>query len=344
MDSLARRDPDGKNSYFLYSYIKPFDIKRRVPPKPSVNFHHRVDRIRFNPERTMRDMDVFHTSSYDIAPPGRAKLVTTVHDVIPLIFPRGYSDDYLAGLERSLRNVIGLSSVVVADSINTKNDIQRRFPDINKAIDVVYPGREESFCPVEKSKAFEFLRKKYPIERDFVLFIGGSDPRKNLSSLIRAFRSLKERGVIPHILVIVGNKTREAEETLAALRGKTAVDDILFTGYVDRKDINLFYSACSVFVYPSLYEGFGLPILEAFSCGAPVVTSSTSSCGEIASDAAIKIEPSDPEAIAEAIRMVITDGELASDLREKGALRARDFSWERSASRFLEIFEKAAST
>jgi glycosyltransferase involved in cell wall biosynthesis len=333
----ALADIDSANEYFLYSYIRPFDFKRRLPGLPSAKFRHRVDRVRLRPETTMRDMDVFHTSSYDITAPGKAKLVTTVHDVVPLIFPGGYSDDYLSGLEGKLRRVLDDSAVVIADSNNTKKDLASRFPGYEGKIEVIYPGKNESFRPVDRKTAFQAIKKKYSIDRQFVLFVGGQDERKNSGLLAEAFRQMKNLRKIPHVLVMIGKFDSARREALR----KGMEKDIVFPGYVDRSDMNLFYSACEVFVYPSLYEGFGLPILEAFSSGAPVVTSSTSSCAEIASTAAMTVDPQSTSAIAEAVLNVIQDRSLSDDLRKKGPLRAGEFSWQDSASRFLDVFKRS---
>jgi glycosyltransferase involved in cell wall biosynthesis len=329
---------DSKNSYFLYSYIRPFDIKRRLPSLPAANFRHRVDRLRYRPGSTMRDMDIFHTSSYDVRIPGRAKLVTTVHDIVPLIFPQGYSDDHLMGLEKVLERVLDESAVVIADSLNTRKDLEARFPGSGARIEVVYPGRDDSFSPVDKEKAAAVIRKKYSINGEFILYVGGMDPRKNVPRLIEAFRILKKDGNIPHRLVVLGRKGAGTDQAMELARVSGVDKDMIFPGYVDRNDINLFYSACGAFVYPSLYEGFGLPILEAFSSGAPVVTSSTSSCAEIASDAALTVDPEDVEAIARALQKIISDKDLANDLKARGIARARDFSWHDSAARMLELF------
>ena len=205
---------------------------------------------------------------------------------------------------------------------------------------MIYPGRDESLGPVEKEKASEVIRKKYSINGKFILYVGGMDPRKNVAKLLEAFRILKKKKNIPHLLVVMGKRGPAAEEAIKAAGAEGIEKDIVFTGYVDRSDMNFFYSACDAFVYPSLYEGFGLPILEAFSAGAPVVTSSTSSCAEIASDAALTVNPENAEAIAEALHKIINDKDLANTLKAKGISRARDFSWEPSARRILDLFNQ----
>ena len=329
---------DRENRYYLYSYIRPFDFKRRLWPLPGSNFSHRVDRLSFNPSKAMRDVDVLHTSSYDMPESRFYSLVTTVHDLVPLIFPQGYADDYLLKLEGDLNRVFSESKVIIADSINTKNDIEKMFPGKAKRIEVIYPGRDESMPEIDRQTALRKIKGSYGIEEKFLLYSGGMDPRKNIKRLIKAFSRLKLRHKVPHKLVIVGTKGKWAVEALEEITKLKLTREVIFPGYVSRGDLNCFYRAADCFVYPSLYEGFGFPILEAFVAGTPVVTSSNSSCGEIAADAALTVDPSKVDQITDAIHRVITDKELAADLVVRGRERSGDFSWEASAGRMLELF------
>ena len=329
---------DRENRYILYSYIRLFDIKRKLWPLPGKNFSHRVDRFSFSPERAIPEADILHTSSYDMPASGSYRLFTTVHDLVPLIFPEGYSDDYLMGLEGDLKRVFAESSVIFADSVNTKNDIEKRFPGKSRRIEVVYPGRDRSFKVLDKNVALKVLSVKYGIKDRFLLYAGGMDPRKNIQRLLEAFSVLKKRDRVMQKMVIVGKAGRSADLVLEKVKELGLENDVVFTGYVPEAYLNYFYSASDCFVYPSLYEGFGFPIIEAFASGVPVVASSASSCGEIASNAAIIVDPYDIEDMARAIREIITSKELSSELIAKGEERAGQFSWEVSARRVLELF------
>jgi glycosyltransferase involved in cell wall biosynthesis len=336
VNALAKIDRE--SDYLLYSYIRLFDFKRRLWRLPGRNFRHKVDRLSFAPDRALRDADVLHTSSYDMPHSASYGLFTTVHDLIPLIFPEGYADDYLQKLEGSLKRVLSESKAIITDSINTKNDIERSFPGATKRVEVVYPGRDESFKALDKDRSRKKIKDKYGIEGAFLLYSGGMDHRKNVIRLVEAFEILKSRYKIPHKLVLLGTKGKKTANMENAAKRSGLGKDVIFTGYVPYGDLNPFYSAADCFVYPSLYEGFGFPILEAFASNVPVVTSSTSSCGEIAGDAAVAVDPSDTERLAEAIRRVVSDREFASSLAEKGRERVKDFSWESSAKRVLELF------
>ena len=336
VNALAKIDRE--NKYFLYSYIRPFDFKRRLWQLPGSNFHHKVDRLSFSPERAMKDADVLHTSSYDMPASRFYSLVTTVHDLVPLVFPQGYSEDYLFKLKDDIKRVLCESKVIIVDSVNTGNDIEKMFPDNRKRVEVVYPGRDEGFKVLDKRDAVSSIKERYGIREGFLLYSGGMDPRKNVLRLMDAFSILKRSYKLSHKLVVVGAKGKWGAELTEKISDLKLDNEVIFPGYVPVGDLNSFYSAADCFVYPSLYEGFGFPILEAFSSGTPVVTSSTSSCGEISSDAAFTVDPTDTEGISEAIYKVITDQELASTLIARGKRRAADFSWDVSAKRILDLF------
>ena len=340
VNSIAGVDSD--NSYYLYSYIRPFDLKRKVPRLPGNNFKHRIDRFRFRPDIKMSDADVFHTSSYD-APDfksGRTKLVSTIHDIIPLVYREGYPEEVLENLENKVRATLKRSDLVVVDSINTRRDLEEKFSHHAGKIRVAYPGRDESFSPItDKEKIRECIKQKYGISKEFILFIGTIEKRKNVKGLIQAFCELKRERKIPHSLVIIGKKGWGGEPALDLLQSLGEFkNEICLPGYIKREDLVLFYNAAELFVYPSFYEGFGFPILEAFSCGVPVITSSTTSCGEIAGDGAYTLVPGDIAALKEAICTVLYDKATRDDLKSKGFNRARMFSWENTAREFVDIF------
>ncbi|MFQ5952775.1 MAG: glycosyltransferase family 4 protein [Candidatus Omnitrophota bacterium] len=334
---LAIVDPESE--YFLYSYIRLFDFKRSLPPLPAPNFRHRLDRLNFRPDIKMKDMDVFHSSSYDIPTLNSAKFVTTVHDIIPLVHSEGFREEYLKKLDQDIRKVLDESDLIVVDSNSTKNDLEKMFSPVSKRIEVVYPGRDESFSPIDKeSELIGDFKRRHGIDREFILFVGTVEKRKNVMNLVRAYNELKKEKNLPHALVIVGMKGWEGGKAYELVEELGLKDEVKFTSYIDRRDMNLFYSAADLFVYPSLYEGFGLPILEAFSCGTPTVTSSTTSCGEIAGDAALTTDPRDTVALKEAMGKVLRDKDLREELGRKGLDRARLFSWDNAAEQFRKIF------
>ena len=336
INGLAKVDPE--NLYFLYSHMRLFDFKKRLPDVPAPNFKHRTDRLSFRPDLKMNDMDTFHSSSYDMPKFKSAKLITTIHDIIPLVYPEGYPSEVLNKLEHNIKKVLNESALIITDSNNTKKDLTARFGPKNR-IDVIYPGRDESLAPIDnKKKASDYLKNKYGIEKEFILFVGTIEKRKNVAGLIEAFLDLKTKKKIPHLLVIVGMRGWGGDAAFRLASNSNLKNEIIFTGYVTRKDLESFYNIASAFVYPSFYEGFGFPIIEAFSFGVPVVTADTTSCGEIAGDAALIVNPEDKDALREAILKVIDDDNYKKKLIEKGFARLNLFSWKKTAEQFKKIF------
>ena len=182
---------------------------------------------------------------------------------------------------------------------------------------------------------------KYSITGSFILFVGNISPRKNILALLQAFNKLKKRG-IKHKLVIAGKKDQRYEQVLKTLNELNLGGEVIFTGYVPEEDLPKLYNAADLFVYPSLYEGFGLPILEAMACGTPVVASNVSSLPEVAGDAGLLVNPQDVDALTNAMYKVLTDDKLKESLIDKGLERAKFFSWEKTARETLEVYKEVA--
>jgi len=326
INNLAKVDQ--RNKYFLYSKKRLFDIKRKLPKLSGRNFSHRVDYFSKGPERIMKKIDIFHSSSFDLIKPKDSKLVLTVHDVIIKSYPQGHAKETIESVDRQLKNILGQVNAIIADSDSTKNDLLKWYDIDANLIHVVYPGVNEWFYPEVNTN------KKY------LLFVGTIEPRKNIEALIKAFSILKRDFAIDKQLVIIGMKGWMYDSVFKLVDGLDLKSDIVFKGYIPNKELRPWYNGALVFIYPSFYEGFGFPIAEAFRCGAPVVTSNVSSCAEIANDSAILIDPNRPEEIAEAVMKIINDAELRENLSKKGLEHARRFTWDRAAKEVLEIFKK----
>lgn len=183
------------------------------------------------------------------------------------------------------------------------------------------------------------LRKKYDLPERFILFVGNSNPRKNLTRLIQAFDRAKTEGDLPHQLVIAGEQGWRFDRK-QAVRGIQNREDVRFIGYIPDEDMPALYSAASLFAFPTLYEGFGIPVLEAQACGVPVLTSRCSSLPEVGGDGAFYVDPCDVKSISAGIQAVLTDAELSQGLVRQGLQNVKRFSWEGSARRLDEIIEK----
>lgn len=269
----------------------------------------------------------------------RRPSVVTVHDLAFLIYPEQYPAAKQRYLNLLTRLSVERAERVIADSANTRADVLRHYRVHPDRVIVVPIGIEPDLAPVDDPGKIQTLRERHQLPERFILFVGTLQPRKNLVSLLRAYARLKD--TIDWPLVVVGAKGWLYEPVFKEARALGVADRVIFTGYADQPTLRLWYSAATIFVYPSLYEGFGMPVLEAMACGAPVITSSTSSLPEVAGDAAITIEPTDAGALAAALDRLIQDAALRSELRRRGLDRARQFSWERTARETSDVYRQA---
>jgi glycosyltransferase involved in cell wall biosynthesis len=184
------------------------------------------------------------------------------------------------------------------------------------------------------------VRDTYGLQDQYILAVGVIEPRKNFPRLIEAYARFRRNGGQHHQLVIAGGKGWLSDETFREAERSAYADDIRFTGYVPDGQLPALYTGAEVFAYPSLYEGFGLPVLEAMACGTPVVCANTSSLPEFAGDAAVLVSPEDPGAIANALEEVCSEVGLRTRLHDRGCERAREYRWERSAKRLLELYDR----
>ncbi|GAB4559213.1 MAG: glycosyltransferase family 1 protein [Anaerolineae bacterium] len=288
------------------------------------------------------DVDVYH-STYYVMPyhPGRPTVLTW-YDLIPLLFPRHVSFSARWLFPILARLALRTATRVIAISQATKDDLIRRLGISPDRIDVVPLAADPAFCPAP-STAITTVRERLALPRDYVLYVGSNKPHKNLVTLVRAWARLYEEDQHGGCqLVIAGPwdpRYPEARDEAASLLERAA---IRFLGPVPEPDLPALYSGATAFVFPSLYEGFGLPVLEAMSCGTPVVCADRSSLREVAADAAILVDPTDVATIARGIATVLHDGELRVRLREAGLRRAREFNWQETARQTIETYRQAA--
>ena len=224
----------------------------------------------------------------------------------------------------------------------SKQDIQKIFKLPSERIVVTYEAPEDIYRPLDKNKCAMKLDQKFGIKDKFVLYLGGFGPRKNISSLINAFFALKG-DIDPEIkLVIVGKPGRDFEELNLLVEALGIGERVIFPGFAPVEDLPLFYNAASVFVYPSIYEGFGLPPLEAMACGTPTITSSVSSIPEVVGDGAILTNPFNSLELAEKMFEVLTNEDLALLYTVKGLKRANEFTWQKTALQTLQAYKECS--
>ena len=284
--------------------------------------------------------DLFHAPHYVLPPLVNCRTVVTIHDCIHLMFPEYLPGRWAYGYARtSMWIATHKSNRVLTVSETSKLDILRRFRIPPNKITVVHNAIDDRFLEPPSDEEMERVRIRYQLRDPFALYVGNIKPHKNLERLIDAFdRVRKQPGHETLKLVIIGDEISKYQGLRRAVHQHKLHKHVRFFGFVGMDTLSALYRLAGVFVFPSLYEGFGLPPLEAMASGTPVITSNVSSLPEVVGDAAILIDPYEADAIADAMRRVLTDPALRASLRERGLARVREFSWERSIARVREIY------
>jgi glycosyltransferase involved in cell wall biosynthesis len=265
--------------------------------------------------------------------------IAAIHDVIPLLWPRFFTLRHRLVVALASRRVRRLADLVISPSEATKADIVRRVQIAAERIRVIPWGCEARFHPGGDPERLALVRRKYALPARYVLCVSTLEPRKNLRRLLHAYALLKRTWQDDELkLVIAGRKGWFYEDIFATVTTLNLHQDVVFPGFVNDEDLPDLYRGAQLFVFPSLYEGFGLPILEAMASGVPVVTSNTSSMPEVAADAAILVDPHHPQALAEGLRRLLSEAELRQDLQRRGLVQASRFSWETVAQRTLAVY------
>jgi glycosyltransferase involved in cell wall biosynthesis len=274
-------------------------------------------------------------------------VVLTIHDLTFLHVPERFGrlrQRYLASLTRySARR----SEQILADSLWTKLDVQRCFDVRPELVHVVYPGVDQDFRPLDRNdpddvRRLSEFRRKHGLPERIVLYLGTLEPRKNVDKLVEAFAALVRRGV-PHALVLAGGKGWHYEAIFRAVEAHGLQRRVVVPGYIERAEQPLWYNAADLFVYPSQYEGFGLPPLEAMACGVPVVTSNASSLPEVVGGAGTTVDPTDVEALTEAMAQTLGDPGRAESLAAAGRAWADRFTWSAAAEGCVAAYRRAAA-
>jgi len=287
---------------------------------------------------------LFHAPHYVLPPLVRCRSVVTIHDCIHLMFPQ-YLPNRLAltYARTSIRLAAKRATRVLTVSESSKRDILR-FVDLPpEKIDVIYNAFDERFGVEPREEDVVRVKERYQLHDEFVLYAGNVKPHKNLERLITAFHLVRQRGLDHLKLVLIGDDISKYAALRRAVHRYQLHRYVRFLGYLPEETLAVMYRLSGVFVFPSLYEGFGLPPLEAMASGTPVVTSNVSSLPEVAGNAAMLVDPYDPDALADAMLRVLTDESLRQDLRRRGLERARQFSWEQSVGRIRRIYDEIGS-
>lgn len=290
-------------------------------------------------------VDIYHSPDFVLPPVRHARTILTVHDLAFLLYPECADDQLRAYLESVVPSSVRHADFVVADSENTRNDVVVLLGVSPERVEVVPGGVEPRFAPVTDTAQVNRARLRLGVgDAPFILAVGVLEPRKNLPLLMDAFALLRSEGLVPdHRLVLAGGRGWLVEGILEHREQSPVRDDILLPGFVEDDLLPAVYTIADVLAFPSLYEGFGLPVLEAMACGTPVVASRTSCIPEVAEGAAILVDPQHADELARAIERVVTDRELGASLRARGLERARQFTWRAAAERLLAVYERVGT-
>lgn len=283
--------------------------------------------------------DVFHASHQCWNPPRRSKLTATLYDLTCWLMPELHSRANVAGMKRFARRILERADRLIAISEHTRADAVRILGLPAQQIRVIYPGVAEPYFRVSVGQAHE-MAEHYGLPVEYVLFVGTIEPRKNVDRLLDAYTGLPAalRKNVP--LVVIGPHGWRTPHTLRRL---ASMDGVRYLGYVPEAHLPALTAAATVFVYPSLYEGFGLPLAQAMAAGVPSITSNVSSLPEVSGDAALLVNPEDVGELREALERLLRDPDLRWELARRARLRAARFTWQACAAASLDFFRQVCA-
>lgn len=319
--------------YRVHNNRFPYKVIRRLM-KPNGLYEYPFDF--FSKEK----YDLFHGTNFTIMPTARAKNVVTIHDLAYMIYPESTSDKIYRHHTTWVPYSVEKADRIIADSFQTKLDLIKLLHVPEEKIDVVHLAGDPIFRVMHYSE-YEQIVYRYGLPKQYILYVGTVEPRKNLITLIKAFHHLKQQSNCRQKLVIVGAKGWKYSSIFELIQEFEMESDVLFTGYVSDDDLVGIYNGATCFVLPSIYEGFGLPLLEAMQCGIPVIGSNVSSIPEVVGEAGMLINPHDVSAWTEALATVVFDSHYRQELADLALDRAKHFSWDKAAAQTIDVYRKA---
>ncbi|MBZ9632963.1 glycosyltransferase family 4 protein [Clostridium sp. FP1] len=288
-----------------------------------------------------KNMDIYHVPQNGIGLPSAkdCPFVITLHDVIPYKMPDTVGEQYLKIFNEKLPNIISLCDGIITVSEYSKQDIASAFNFPKEKIYVTYLASEDIYKPYDKTLSKSIIEKNYSISGDYILYIGGFSPRKNILGLLESFSLLLPKLKKDMKLVIAGSKGKSYDMYKKRAQELHIENSVIFPGFISMDHIPFIYNACQLFVYPSFYEGFGLPPIEAIACGVPVIASNVTSIPEIVKDSTLLVNPYDIVDLSEKMYNVLLDNDLRESLISKGLKRASTLTWEHTATDTLKAYK-----
>ncbi len=287
-----------------------------------------------------RKLSVFHGTNYEVALRQVCPSVLTIHDLSTLLHPETHERRRVWRARRRLPLMVRASTVIITPTESVRREVIEHF-DVQPARVYAVPEAARALFKRASVQESRLVRERLGVEEEFLLFVGTIEPRKNLATLVRALSEIVSSTDCRPQLVMAGMKGWMTSELFKIIETSGVKERLLFTGYLADEELRALYSAATVFIYPSLYEGFGLPTLEAMQCGAPVIASRIASIEEVTKDAAVLVAPNDAQSLARKIVALLKDESARAQLSRAGALRAAEFSWERTARLTREVYEEA---
>ena len=287
---------------------------------------------------TGKSIDLYHIPQNGIGFDFDTKIptVVTIHDLIPYIMPETVGKGYLERFLRDMPNIVYNSAGILTVSEYSKRDILKFFSFYPEEKIFVTPlAANKNFKPLDKNMCRSYVKETFGVTTPYILYIGGFSSRKNVLGLVKSFSSIYKDLNKPYKLLIGGSLKDEGQKLFNFVADNNLQDLVIFCGYIDDDTLPILYSGCDAFVYPSLYEGFGLPPLEAMSCKAPVITSNLTSIPEVTGDSALLINPYEEDDLKNALVKLLNDENLKATLSEKGYSRSLDFTWNNTAKNTL---------
>jgi len=347
LKSLSRMSKSDNFVIFLnkkYRELELENVAQKVYPSPFKKLQTLWDHVLlmhfivpFHMKR--EEIEIAHFTNNFVSFFKPCKTVVTIHDMTPFVLPEDYSLFHRKWLKYFFRKATRLADVIISDSENSKKDLVSVFNISPEKVNVIPFGIADEFFRKRDDTLKKKIRAKYSVGDRFILNVGTLHPRKNIERICLAYKKLREGKNISHKLVIVGRGGWSYKKFFNLPERLELTDEIIFLGNVPQEDLPVLYNSAEVFLYPSLYEGFGLPVLEAMACGIPVVTSNTSSLPEVAGGAAILVDPYNVNEIVSALYDLLTDKNLQRDMVDKGLERARKFSWDRTAKDTRAVYQ-----
>lgn len=343
---------DKKNDYILLLNEKAYDffyvkqsnfknIKVKTPPK----IHFFWEQVYLPLHTLFKNFDILHFPVS--APPyfqfSSLKTIVTMHDLTFIIYPETMTKISRLYWTFFMKRGVKTAKKIIADSKSTKDDLIKHYNIPEEKVKVIHAALTRNFSTSLEASNFQSVKDEYGLPEKYLLYVGTLEPRKNVRRLVQAFHKAKSKKRFIHKLVITGKKGWLFSEIFETVEKLRLGSEVIFTGFVPDEDLPGIYSGAEIFVFPSLYEGFGLPPLEAMSYGVPVLVSNSSSLPEVVGDAGILVNPEDIDDIANGILRLVEDQNLRNQLKEKGLQQAQKFSLERMAKETLEVYEEVAN-